>query len=250
MLIGDLLNIVFDQADYESLIMMRCLGKRKTKYANRYSVLSYYDATGVKFWGICDMCKKGLMKMIIHVASCVGEMDVNVDYNVALQVSAHNGHLVVVKYLVSIGADIHANDGFALLLSAGVGHLEVIKYLVSVGANIHTNDYWALRCCANNGHLEVVKYLVNVVGANIHVRDDAALRWSAEEGHLEVVKYLVSVGANIHADNDFALQCCAYNGHLELVKYLVSVGANIGVNDNELFDIEMIRTNFSHLLST
>jgi ankyrin repeat protein len=45
-----------------------------------------------------------------------------------------------VKYLKSVGADIHAkdNDGWTPLHSASWnGHLEVVKYLKSVGADIH-----------------------------------------------------------------------------------------------------------------
>ena len=44
------------------------------------------------------------------------------------------------KYLKSVGADIHAknNNGWTPLYSASYkGHLEVVKYLKSVGADIN-----------------------------------------------------------------------------------------------------------------
>jgi ankyrin repeat protein len=65
----------------------------------------------------------------------------------------------------------------------------VVRYLVSQGAAIHANDDEALRWSANNGHLEIVCYLVEQ-GANIHAQNDYALRWSAINGHLEVVQQL------------------------------------------------------------
>jgi len=40
------------------------------------------------------------------------------------------------------------------------GHLEVVKYLVSLGANILSNDEDAVKSASENDHHEVVKYLV------------------------------------------------------------------------------------------
>jgi hypothetical protein len=37
-----------------------------------------------------------------------------------------------VKYLVSLGADIHADNDYAVVLTAGNGNLDVMKYLVSL----------------------------------------------------------------------------------------------------------------------
>ena len=44
-------------------------------------------------------------------------------------------------------------------IASKYGHLEVVKYLVSNGANIHAQNDWALILASENGHLEVVKYL-------------------------------------------------------------------------------------------
>ncbi len=53
------------------------------------------------------------------------------------------------------------------------GHLEVVKYLKSVGADINAksnNSYTPLHSASQNGHLEVVKYLKSV-GADIHAKN-------------------------------------------------------------------------------
>jgi hypothetical protein len=156
----------------------------------------------------------------------------------SLKYSAANGHFEIVKYLVEHGADIHVWDDYALRHSASYGHLEVLKYLVEHGADIHANYDDALRYSAEYGYLEVVKYLVEN-GANIHAYNDEALIWSAKKGHLEVVKCLIENGANIHAQNDDALRNSAENGHLEVVKYLVEHGANekglIGVTGTPIY---------------
>ena len=148
--------------------------------------------------------------------------DINADNDSAVIWASISGHLEVVKYLVSIGADIHAHDDFAVRYASRLGHLEFVKYLVSVGANIHVFNDEAVRDASENGHLEVVKYLVSV-GADIHADDDWAVRFASIYDHLEVVKYLVSVGADIHANDDYAVRLASENGHFEVVEYIKSL---------------------------
>jgi ankyrin repeat protein len=52
-----------------------------------------------------------------------------------------------VKYLKSVGADIHAKNNYGetpLHFASRNGHLEVVKYLKSVGADINAknNNSW------------------------------------------------------------------------------------------------------------
>ena len=56
------------------------------------------------------------------------------------------------------------NGWTALRGAAFDGHLDVIKYLISQGAevNVHDKDGWtAFQLAAQNGHLEVTKYLIS-----------------------------------------------------------------------------------------
>jgi ankyrin repeat protein len=161
------------------------------------------------------------VKYLVSKGACVHAQD-----NYALRFSAENGHLKVVKYLVSLGAKEDVALRKALMGSAENRHLEVVKYLVSQGANVRAGNDYALRWSAGYGHLEIVKYLVSQA-ADIHAEHDEALRWSARNGQLEVVKFLVEQGADIYAEENFALRYAASNGHLEVVKYLVEQGANV-----------------------
>lgn len=83
----------------------------------------------------------------------------------------------------------------------------MVKFLVTKGADIHAQEDCALRWAARYGHLAVVKFLV-AKGADIHVQEDCALRWAAQYGHLAVVEFLVAKGADIHAQTDYALRKC------------------------------------------
>ena len=94
------------------------------------------------------------------------------------------------------------------------GHLEVVKYLVSQGADIKTRDNYAVRWASRNGHLEVVKYLVSQ-GADIKTRDNYAVIWASRNRHLEVIKYLVSQGADIKDQNNKAVRLASTNDILK-----------------------------------
>ena len=75
------------------------------------------------------------------------------------------------------------------------GYLEMVKYLVSIGADIRSEDNEALREASSNGHLEIVDYLVSI-GADIRSRNNETVKRAFENGHLEVVRYLISQGAS------------------------------------------------------
>ncbi len=102
------------------------------------------------------------------------------------------GHLDVIQYLVSIGADIHAHNNYALLCASQYGHLDVIQYLVSMGVDIHTNNDYILSCASVWGFLDVIKYLVSM-GVDIHANDDMALRLASKTGHADVVQYIKTI---------------------------------------------------------
>ena len=158
------------------------------------------------------------------------------------------GNLTVIKYLIKIDLDLHAENDFVrnniknindvLANIVLYGHLEIVKYLVEHGADIHYDHEYALFLAAENGHLDIVKYLVEH-GADIHSEDDEALLLAVQHGHLYIVKYLVEYGADIHAQNDEALiTSVAYsdmpirNDRLEIIKYLVEHGANVQAQNN------------------
>lgn len=124
-----------------------------------------------------------------------------VNYQRLLSLAAEKGELDLVKEAVKNGANIHVDEEEAsihvdeedaLKLASWNGHLEVMKYLVSLGADIHINSEAPLKLASGKGYLEIVKYLVNL-GADIHANDDEAFRWAYGSKNLELVKYLESL---------------------------------------------------------
>ena len=52
------------------------------------------------------------------------------------------------------------HDNCDVRLAIENGHIELVKYLVSQGVDITANNNCAVRLASENGHIELVKYLV------------------------------------------------------------------------------------------
>ena len=65
--------------------------------------------------------------------------DIN-DKDQLLIFSAEHGKIDFVKYLLDIGADIHAKNDDALRWASSKGHTKVVKLLLDAGANVHAED--------------------------------------------------------------------------------------------------------------
>jgi len=124
-------------------------------------------------------------------------------------------------------------DGFPVVALAAVfGHLEVVRYLASRGADINivsTNGtgYTALTGAVASGHAAIVEWLLQQ-GANCNYRYAAGyspLLTAAANGHLEIVKLLIAHGADRHAstnDGKTAIELATERNHPEVAAYLNS----------------------------
>ncbi|MEM9569659.1 MAG: ankyrin repeat domain-containing protein, partial [Bacteroidota bacterium] len=184
--------------------------------------------------------KAGNTKLL---AALYNNYNINIDSRnesnyTALLLSAKEGQLDCVKFLVQQGADIDTTDKWsstALLLSAQQGHIDCVQYLLQQGADINTkakDGGTALLLSAKEGHIDCVKYLLQQ-GADINTKANdggTALLWSAYRGHIDCVKYLLQQGADINAKNekgDTAALVSIYKGQLDCLKYLLQQGADI-----------------------
>ena len=156
---------------------------------------------------------------------------------------SHFGHLEVVKYLISKGADIHAkvdnkinsyHEGEAtLMIAASSGQLEIVKYLIAQGANVNNQSKYyatALKSAAGDGQLEVVKYLISK-GANISID---ILVFAVGSGNVELVKYFIAQGVDVNAyiDSPSGKSALMFAKKLEIIKSLISAGARVNDADS------------------
>lgn len=196
--------------------------------------------------------------------------DRNVSDETKLSVAVLRGNLEDVKLLILKGAvDVNTKDKLgstALINASSEGHLEIVKFLVSKGADLNIKNkygYTALMKAANEGHLEVVKFLVKS-GADVNIKDKSGdtalhnaidlfmetLKVSTYKGketksatlneaikkHTDIAKFLIDNGADVNAKNDngdTVLIKASNSGNLDIVKYLVKNGTDVNAKNNQ-----------------
>lgn len=156
------------------------------------------------------------------------------EHNTPLHLSALNGYLEIVKYLVKNGANVDSKNrkNQAPLHSAvHNAHRDIIEYLVTSGADLNAIDDEGdtpLAWAAYKGQTEVAGLLVKL-GANIHAKNkigNTPLHWAAEKGYLDIVELLISHHANLRLKNiegQIPLILAVQNGHIDTVKYILSM---------------------------
>ncbi|XP_052011196.1 ankyrin repeat and KH domain-containing protein 1 isoform X8 [Apodemus sylvaticus] len=153
----------------------------------------------------------------------------------ALTLACCGGFSEVADFLIKAGADIELGCSTPLMEASQEGHLELVKYLLTAGANVHattaTGDT-ALTYACENGHTDVADVLLQA-GAHLEHESEGGrtpLMKGARAGHLCTVQFLISKGANVNratANNDHTVVslACA-GGHLAVVELLLAHGAD------------------------
>lgn len=122
-----------------------------------------------------------------------------------LMFAAGCGVVSLAEYLVSLGADVNAQDdmGFtALMAAAAYGQTSMLEYLVSLGADVslwEETGLSALDYAIQSGTIAAVEFLLNH-GASIKGAPDASISiplWSAiDRNNAKMVELLLSNGAD------------------------------------------------------
>ncbi|KAL1515064.1 hypothetical protein AB1Y20_004129 [Prymnesium parvum] len=130
-----------------------------------------------------------------------------------------------------------ANGVTALMLAARQGHLEMVKKLLSMKASVSarsTHGCTALSMAAEEGHAQVADVLVEH-GSDVAQLDNknyTPLMRAAENGHSDAVKYLLTHGSPVDLVNDqgsTALMLAAWNGSQTCVELLLKGGASSSI---------------------
>lgn len=133
--------------------------------------------------------------------------DVDHDQSTALHLAVESGHLNVVSYLISKGADVNIprqNYVYPLHLAATTGDVEIVKIILPSNERIdclNGNGETPLHRAAEFNHAAVIDILISN-GADIERKDRndfTPLLMSANHGHVEAIECLLRHNANLHA---------------------------------------------------
>ena len=122
-----------------------------------------------------------------------------------LHKAADEGNVLVAKYLVSLGASVHARDQYGQTPIFRASNVDITEYLVSQGADVNSKNNYGfipIHGAAILENAEVAKYLI-AQGTNVNAKASSGitpLHFLALRGKsVEVAEYLVSQGADVNA---------------------------------------------------
>jgi ankyrin repeat protein len=146
--------------------------------------------------------------------------------------AAEENNLPEVSRLLSVGADVNAEDRYGntpLHLACTNGIVQVVVELLQHGSDVDAKDngdWTPLHYACYKGHVVVVQALLSR-GANTELKDregDTPLHMASLTDHLAVVKVLLAAGANILAANNLGRLPIHYAvsiGHSAVAKYVL-----------------------------
>ncbi|KAJ5418168.1 uncharacterized protein N7487_001718 [Penicillium crustosum] len=149
-----------------------------------------------------------------------------------IPIAATSGHLAMVEYLHSIGAnpDEQGHFGSALRSASLVGCEPIVRMLIGKGIDVGLcgTEGDALQAASMNGHLGTMQLLIQA-GANVNQVGKpwgTCLQAAAWYGHKDAVELLLSHGADIYQKGHSldALHAAIESGHGEIAKLLLVKG--------------------------
>ncbi|DBB15707.1 TPA: hypothetical protein ACH3X3_003914 [Trebouxia sp. C0006] len=175
--------------------------------------------------------------------------------------AASEGHVQIVQWLLSQGAQVDAQDTWertALWVAALHGRTDVAETLLSHGAHVDlagdSEGFTCLMGACTNEDAQVVKLLLSK-GANIHAHDGTELLLSngalvadldnqgrsvvwiaANKGHTSILELLMSHGADINTayqEGVTLLIEASKASESDSVQLLLSKGADVAATDNQ-----------------
>lgn len=186
----------------------------------------------------------GDLKQVQQLTQNRSDVDV-VATGTPLMQAAYYGHLEVVKFLITKGANISTNTPFGtpLIYAVKGEHLEIVNFFLEKGVDVNfrggAERETALRVGCANGNILIVKALL-AAGADptLQLSDScpSILGEAAFLGHSEIVKLLLQTGSDVNTTCFMGwtpLMDAARGGKLNTVQLLIRAGANVNAQDRD-----------------
>lgn len=172
-----------------------------------------------KFRDLVEITKRGDLKTIMD------EVQNDTDnLNEVFAVACEFGKLRIAKYLNGHGYGnryIVPMGWISTMDKAACnGHLPIVEYLHSLGANC---SWRGLEYASEYGHFAVVKFLVSTNINRYIGLSHYAVEATCQHGKLHILKYFHSIGAILPQEINRLKRLAYKNGHFEIVDFLIAV---------------------------
>ena len=157
-----------------------------------------------------------------------------------LTIAARNGHLAVVKVLLSSGIDIEARDDgdrTALYAAAAGNKPDVVRFLCESNAKANIlarhNSWSPLSVAIHEGYVEVVKTLLRYgkgIDLEMRIEGKTVLYDAVKANRPDIVRLLCESNAKVNVfcnDSDTPLTIAAEEGFIEVIRVLLKYGKGI-----------------------
>ena len=189
--------------------------------------------------GYADIAKFLLSKKA-DASICDTEKAISSTRYSPLTVAAKNGHLAVVKGLLSSGIDIEARDDgnrTALYAAAAGNKPDVVRFLCESNAKVNIlarhNSWSPLSAAIHNGYVDVVKTLLKYgkgIDLEMRIEGKTVLYNAVKANRPDIVRLLCESNAKVNVfldGSDTPLTIAAGNGFTEMIRVLLKYGKGI-----------------------
>jgi serine/threonine-protein phosphatase 6 regulatory ankyrin repeat subunit B len=161
--------------------------------------------------------------------------------------AVHENNLELLKWTISLGADVNGKD-FAdrplLIVAIELNHFDIAKELIRNGANVNVQDEQGrtplMIVFDTTWDTHIVRDLIEN-GTDVNIKDangSNILHFACvtNNQNLEVIKQIISKGVDINSQNNdgyTALICATANLSSDIVKELIANGADVNIAGND-----------------
>jgi ankyrin repeat protein len=201
--------------------------------------------TNIESISFFDACETGKLDIIENLLS-ENKINIYIHKYEAFKLSCSNGHVDVVKYLLTIkdiNINVYKDDGKIFKKICTDGYFDLVVLILNINENIHYDICKkSFREACVNGHVKIAKYLEKYLPASVNepfCRFNSLFCDVCKNGHLEVVKFLLNMkdnNININSRYDYAFRGACCNGHFSVVEYLLNRhNNNIDINIDSMY---------------
>ena len=139
----------------------------------------------------------------------------------ALTLACCGGFLEVAQFLIDHGADIELGASTPLMEASQEGHIDIVKYLISKGSNIHavtnTMDTALTYACAN-GHTRIAEFLLSC-GADVVSYNEYLVQYDYEKFKCITIVASSDLGYDLLNSQYYGVMIFFFLDHVPTVKF-------------------------------